>query len=106
METGSRLWPGLSGILGADSGCGSFCLRGSGDRLGDFCGASGFISESFSWDSPVFPGKIETDGKKVGIFEYAVILAISVFGIARGEALGYAVMLQVVEIRLRIRRRG
>jgi hypothetical protein len=69
METGSRLWPGLSGILGTDSGCGSFCLRGSGDRLGDFCGASGFISESFSWDSPVFPGKIETDGKKVGIFE-------------------------------------
>jgi glycosyltransferase 2 family protein len=38
---------------------------------------------------PSIPGK-------VGIFEYAVLLALSVFGIARGAALGYAVMLHVV----------
>ena len=33
---------------------------------------------------------------KVGIFEYAVILALSVFGVTKGAALGYAVMLHVV----------
>jgi uncharacterized protein (TIRG00374 family) len=33
---------------------------------------------------------------KVGIFEYAVILALSVFGVSKGIALGYAVMLHVV----------
>jgi len=38
---------------------------------------------------PSLPGKI-------GIFEYAVILALSIFSINRGEALSYAIMLHLV----------
>jgi len=38
---------------------------------------------------PSVPGKI-------GIFEYAVILALSVFGIAKGQALSYGIMLHLV----------
>jgi len=38
---------------------------------------------------PSVPGRI-------GIFEYAVILALSAFGIAKNDALSYALMLHVV----------
>jgi len=38
---------------------------------------------------PSVPGKL-------GVFEYAVVLALSVFGVSKGMALSYGIMLHIV----------
>lgn len=58
-------------------------------RLSFWVGLVVLLANQVANIPPSVPGKI-------GIFEYAVILALSLFGIAKGQALSYGIMLHLV----------
>jgi len=76
-------------FLGGNALTNYFLFRAFGFKLSFFAAVVVLLVIQVANIPPSLPGKI-------GVFEYAVILALTVFGIEKGAALSYGIMLHVV----------